>query len=241
MGTLLAARAIAKWRRSGGGRPGALQHVLASATRRSRRSFSRLADYKTLQAQGKNFGVLGCVAQQEGEKIFERAPHVSLVCGSASYRKLPEMLAQLEEDIRGGCAGDPTPRGCAAPGLKAEVYLKTRVFGSSPLCYGYGREVCRTGNPRLRAWCALLGLDRPADRPSALRPNSPRAPIRIAATSRSSGLDKFARSASCRSRVGKSASRASTSFWRRRGGSPIYGCSAKSGCSGRTWNSYRDP
>jgi len=40
--------------------------------------------------------VLGCVAQQEGEKIFERAPHVSLVCGSASYRNLPSMLVQLE-------------------------------------------------------------------------------------------------------------------------------------------------
>ena len=58
--------------------------------------FHRLADYKKLLARGKKFGVLGCVAQQEGEKIFERAPHVSLVCGSASYRKLPEMLMQLE-------------------------------------------------------------------------------------------------------------------------------------------------
>ena len=58
--------------------------------------FHRLADYKKLQAQGKKFGVLGCVAQQEGEKIFERAPHVSLVCGSASYTNLPEMLVQLE-------------------------------------------------------------------------------------------------------------------------------------------------
>jgi len=58
--------------------------------------FHRLADYKKLQAEGKKFGVLGCVAQQEGEKIFERAPHVSLVCGSASYTKLPEMLVQLE-------------------------------------------------------------------------------------------------------------------------------------------------
>jgi len=36
------------------------------------------------------------VAQQEGERIFERAPYVSLVSGSASYRKLPEMLARLE-------------------------------------------------------------------------------------------------------------------------------------------------
>ena len=58
--------------------------------------FHRLADYKKLLAQGKKFGVLGCVAQQEGEKIFERAPHVSLVCGSASYRNLPTMLAKLE-------------------------------------------------------------------------------------------------------------------------------------------------
>ncbi len=58
--------------------------------------FNRLSDYKKYKKQGKTFGVLGCVAQQEGEKIFERAPYVSLVCGSASYRKLPEMLAQLE-------------------------------------------------------------------------------------------------------------------------------------------------
>src|ERR1700733_7848018 len=58
--------------------------------------FNRLNDYKKLHKQGKRFGVLGCVAQQEGEKIFERAPYVSLVSGSASYRKLPEMLARLE-------------------------------------------------------------------------------------------------------------------------------------------------
>jgi tRNA-2-methylthio-N6-dimethylallyladenosine synthase len=58
--------------------------------------FHRLADYKKLQAQGKRFGVLGCVAQQEGEKIFERAPHVSMVCGSASYQNLADMLVQIE-------------------------------------------------------------------------------------------------------------------------------------------------
>src|SRR5215469_14375609 len=58
--------------------------------------FHRLNDYKQLQKQGKKFGVLGCVAQQEGERIFERAPHVSLVAGSASYRNLPQMLRQVE-------------------------------------------------------------------------------------------------------------------------------------------------
>lgn len=62
--------------------------------------FHRLADYKKYQKQGKKFGVLGCVAQQEGEKIFERAPHVSMVCGSASYRNLPAMLVQIEAGKR---------------------------------------------------------------------------------------------------------------------------------------------
>jgi tRNA-2-methylthio-N6-dimethylallyladenosine synthase len=64
------------------------------------RVFHRLADFRKLQAQGKKFGVLGCVAQQEGERIFERAPHVSLVCGSASYRNLSQMLVQIEAGKR---------------------------------------------------------------------------------------------------------------------------------------------
>jgi tRNA-2-methylthio-N6-dimethylallyladenosine synthase len=58
--------------------------------------FHRLNDYKKFYASGKRFAVLGCVAQQEGERIFERAPFVSIVSGSASYRKLPEMLKRLQ-------------------------------------------------------------------------------------------------------------------------------------------------
>jgi tRNA-2-methylthio-N6-dimethylallyladenosine synthase len=62
--------------------------------------FNRLNEYKKLQSQGKKFAVIGCVAQQEGEKIFERAPYVSLVAGSASYRNLPKMLVQIEQGGR---------------------------------------------------------------------------------------------------------------------------------------------
>jgi len=58
--------------------------------------FSRLGEYRGLKGEGKKIGLLGCVAQQEGEDIFSRAPWVSLVCGSASYRKLPELLAKVE-------------------------------------------------------------------------------------------------------------------------------------------------
>src|SRR6267154_5945069 len=61
--------------------------------------FNRLQSFKRI-GKGKVFAVLGCVAQQEGEKIFDRAPHVSLVAGSASYAKLPQMLVQLEAGHR---------------------------------------------------------------------------------------------------------------------------------------------
>jgi tRNA-2-methylthio-N6-dimethylallyladenosine synthase len=61
--------------------------------------FSRLGEYRELE-EGRAIGVLGCVAQQEGERIFQRSPWVSLVCGSASYRKLPELLAQVEAGNR---------------------------------------------------------------------------------------------------------------------------------------------
>lgn len=62
--------------------------------------FHRLQQFKKEAGKGKVFGVLGCVAQQEGERIFERAPHVSLVAGSASYTKLPQLLVQLENGDR---------------------------------------------------------------------------------------------------------------------------------------------
>src|SRR5438552_495295 len=73
-----------------------LYNTCSIRERAAQKVFSRLGEYREKQSEGKVIGVLGCVAQQEGEEIFKRAPWVSLVCGSASYRKLPEMLAQLE-------------------------------------------------------------------------------------------------------------------------------------------------
>ncbi len=61
--------------------------------------FSRLGEWRGV-SKDKIIGVLGCLAQQEGEDIFERAPWVSLVCGSASYRKLPELIAAIESGGR---------------------------------------------------------------------------------------------------------------------------------------------
>ncbi len=62
--------------------------------------YSRLGAYAKYPGEEKIIGVLGCVAQQEGEDIFERSPWVRLVCGSASYSKLPDLIAELESGNR---------------------------------------------------------------------------------------------------------------------------------------------
>jgi tRNA-2-methylthio-N6-dimethylallyladenosine synthase len=99
--------------------------------------FHRLADYKKLQARGKKFGVLGCVAQQEGEKIFERAPHVSLVCGSASYQNLPSMLVKLEG--KSGEAAREIPRAPGESGALRDDAAAVTITGNS-------------GSPEPNAW-----------------------------------------------------------------------------------------
>lgn len=73
-----------------------LYNTCAIRAKAEQKVFNRLEDHKKLYKLGKRFGVLGCVAQQQAERIFERAPYVSLVSGSASYRRLPEMLQRLE-------------------------------------------------------------------------------------------------------------------------------------------------
>lgn len=57
--------------------------------------FARLANSKRRHA-GKKIGVLGCVAQHNGEDIFEQAPYVDFVCGSAGYNQLPALMDRVE-------------------------------------------------------------------------------------------------------------------------------------------------
>ncbi|WP_417909216.1 tRNA (N6-isopentenyl adenosine(37)-C2)-methylthiotransferase MiaB [Candidatus Electronema sp. PJ] len=46
---------------------------------------------------GLRIAVAGCVAQQEGERIFERMPHVDIVIGTQQIWRLPELLQRLEQ------------------------------------------------------------------------------------------------------------------------------------------------
>ncbi len=55
--------------------------------------------HEQIRAQGKRsvFGVMGCVAQAEAERIFDRSRDVSIVLGTQSISKLPQMVQQIEQ------------------------------------------------------------------------------------------------------------------------------------------------
>ncbi|HYJ15929.1 MAG TPA: tRNA (N6-isopentenyl adenosine(37)-C2)-methylthiotransferase MiaB [Candidatus Limnocylindria bacterium] len=55
-------------------------------------SWKEFKDYR----EGVIIGVGGCVAQQEGEKLLRRVPHLDLVFGTHNIHKLPEMIEQVE-------------------------------------------------------------------------------------------------------------------------------------------------
>lgn len=55
----------------------------------------QLHPLKKKDGKGIKIGVLGCVAQQEGEKIIKRAPFVDLVAGTQQIHELPEMIERV--------------------------------------------------------------------------------------------------------------------------------------------------
>lgn len=63
--------------------------------------FSLLGQLREEKARNPSLllGVTGCVAQQEGERIRDRMPHVDLIVGTQQIYRLPEMLARLEQRV----------------------------------------------------------------------------------------------------------------------------------------------
>jgi tRNA-2-methylthio-N6-dimethylallyladenosine synthase len=66
--------------------------------------FKRVSALKHEQRSGPGqqaiFGVMGCVAQAEAERIFDRSRDVSIVLGTQSIARLPQLVQQLEQGYR---------------------------------------------------------------------------------------------------------------------------------------------
>jgi len=61
------------------------------------RVWGKVGELKKLKAQSAKLkiGIIGCMAQNYKEKIFERLPHVDLVCGATNMYDLPDLLKNL--------------------------------------------------------------------------------------------------------------------------------------------------
>lgn len=64
-----------------------------------RKVYGHLGSFKPLKEQKPDLivGVGGCVAQQEGERLLEKIPHLDIVFGTHNVHKLPEMVLQVEQ------------------------------------------------------------------------------------------------------------------------------------------------
>jgi tRNA-2-methylthio-N6-dimethylallyladenosine synthase len=60
--------------------------------------YSVVGNWKELKKRraGVILGVGGCVAQQEGEKLLRRMPHLDIVFGTHNIHKLPEMIEEVQ-------------------------------------------------------------------------------------------------------------------------------------------------
>jgi len=114
----------------------------------------RLADLKK-KNPSLIIGIGGCVAQQEGEKIIRRAPHIDLVFGTHTIHRLPEMIQRIIHrrcrvvDIEMSEWIDEDDAVMAAPGNGGPARFVTIMRGCDNFCaycvvpYVRGRETSR--------------------------------------------------------------------------------------------------
>ena len=99
-------------------------------------------------------GVAGCVAQQEGEAVFARAPYVDFVLGTQSLVMLPEVVRRVlergEKVVETGRHPEnldfPPERIDRIPGVKAFITIMEGCDNFCSFCivpFTRGRERCR--------------------------------------------------------------------------------------------------
>jgi tRNA-2-methylthio-N6-dimethylallyladenosine synthase len=107
--------------------------------RAAQKVFTRIGELKRQPRGAPVFGVMGCVAQAEAERLFERSREVRLVLGTQSIPRLPELLAQLEAgfpraiDVRLTRDADFFELGAEAR-LTAHIAYLTIIEGCNKFC-----------------------------------------------------------------------------------------------------------
>lgn len=128
----------------------------------ARKVYSRISDLKKQlrdQAQINGvkpiFGVMGCVAQAEADRMFERSKDIQLVLGTQAISKLPDLISQLDHgfpraiDVRLSKTADFFELGANVRQTKHIAYI-TIIEGCNKFCsfcivpFTRGRERSRS-------------------------------------------------------------------------------------------------
>jgi tRNA-2-methylthio-N6-dimethylallyladenosine synthase len=74
--------------------------------------YSALGRFKWLkEKRGAVIGVAGCVAQQEGNRLFDRIPYLDMVIGTHAIPMLPKLLQEIEVSGERVCEASFDPKG----------------------------------------------------------------------------------------------------------------------------------
>lgn len=129
--------------------------------------FARLGHLRALKRANPELvlGVVGCVAQQEGEAIFRRAPWVDLVMGPRTIAQLPEILERARREGRSISLAreddpivSPAPTAARAAGPRAYVTVMEGCNKTCTYCivpFTRGAEVYRSAEAILAEVAAL--------------------------------------------------------------------------------------
>jgi tRNA-2-methylthio-N6-dimethylallyladenosine synthase len=123
-----------------------------------RKVFHRIDDIRRERAGSLPFiGLMGCVAQLEGEAIFEKAPAVRMVAGTGAVDRIPKLLARVGEgerraiDLEGRREGESWDASPAERRSKHVAFVPV-IEGCNKFCtycivpYSRGRERSRAAS-----------------------------------------------------------------------------------------------
>lgn len=123
-----------------------------------RKVFHRIDDIRRERAGSQPIiGLMGCVAQLEGEAIFESAPAVRMVAGTGAVDRIPQLLECIGEsgrraiDLEGRREGETWDASPAERRSKHAAFVPI-IEGCNKFCtycivpYSRGRERSRTAN-----------------------------------------------------------------------------------------------
>lgn len=123
-----------------------------------RKVFHRIDDIRRERADNLPvIGLMGCVAQLEGEAIFEKAPAVRMVAGTGAVDRIPQLLGRIDEgerraiDLEGRREGESWDASPAERRSKHVAFVPI-IEGCNKFCtycivpYSRGRERSRAAS-----------------------------------------------------------------------------------------------